>query len=135
MGPITCRKPVFWLVSFFGVFAKLRRATIYFVICVRSVCPSVHSSVYPHVITLLLLNGFSSHLVFQYFSKMCRKIQAPLKYYKNCYVLLTVHVSISKWTSGAPDGHLQTVTIPDVVLKQFGLLMMSMTLLETCRGL
>jgi len=33
------------------------------------------------------------------------------------------------------DGHLQTVTIPDDVLVQFDLLMMSTTLLETCRGL
>ena len=37
--------------------------------------------------------------------------------------------------TGAPDGHLQTVTIPDAVLIQFDLLMMSTTLLETCRGL
>ena len=35
----------------------------------------------------------------------------------------------------APDGHLQRVTIPDAVLIQFDLLMMSTTLLETCRGL
>jgi len=35
----------------------------------------------------------------------------------------------------APDGHLQTVTIPDAVLIQFDLLMMSTTLLETCRRL
>ena len=34
-----------------------------------------------------------------------------------------------------PDGQLQRVTIPDAVLVQFDLLMMSTTLLETCRGL
>ena len=34
-----------------------------------------------------------------------------------------------------PDGHSQRVTIPDAVLIQFDLLMMSTTLLETCRGL
>ena len=34
-----------------------------------------------------------------------------------------------------PDGHLQRVTTPDAVLIQFDLLMMSTTLLETCRGL
>jgi len=34
-----------------------------------------------------------------------------------------------------PDGHLQRVTIPDTVLVQFDLLVMSTTLLETCRGL
>ena len=40
-----------------------------------------------------------------------------------------------KWPSGEPDGHLQTVTMPDAVLIQFDLLMMSTTLLETCRVL
>jgi hypothetical protein len=35
---------------------------------------------------------------------------------------------------GAPDGHLQGVTIPDAVLIQFDILMMSTTVLETCRG-
>jgi len=34
-----------------------------------------------------------------------------------------------------PDGHLQRVIIPDDVLVQFDLLMMSTTLLETCIGL
>ena len=34
-----------------------------------------------------------------------------------------------------PDGHLQRVTIPDAVLIKFDHLMMSTTLLETCRGL
>jgi len=44
-------------------------------------------------------------------------------------------VTVCKWPSGPPDGHLQTLTIPDAVLMQFVLLMMSTTLLETCRGL
>jgi len=35
----------------------------------------------------------------------------------------------------APDGHLQSVTIPDAVLYSFDLLMMSTTVLETCRGI
>jgi hypothetical protein len=40
-------------------------------------------------------------------------------------------------STSIPDGHLQTVTIPDAVyvLVKFELLMMSTTLLETCRGL
>ena len=54
-------------------------------------------------------------------------------------VLLTVHLSVTLVTSSLstciPDGHLQRVTIPDAVLVQFDLLMMSTTLLETCRGL
>jgi len=44
-------------------------------------------------------------------------------------------VTLCKWPSGAPDGHLQTVTIPDAVLIKFDLLMMSTKFLETCRGL
>ena len=44
-------------------------------------------------------------------------------------------VTLCKWPPGASDGHLQRVIIPDAVLIQFDLLMMSTTLLETCRGL
>jgi len=44
-------------------------------------------------------------------------------------------VTLCKWPSGVPDSHLQRVTIPDAVLIQLDLLMMSTTLLETCRGL
>ena len=54
-------------------------------------------------------------------------------------------VTLCKWLSGMevkkslltciPDGHLQRLTIPDAVLVQSDLLMMSTTLLETCRGL
>jgi len=40
----------------------------------------------------------------------------------------------SSFSACAPDGHLLTVTITDVVLIQFDLLMMSKILLETCRG-
>ena len=40
----------------------------------------------------------------------------------------------SSLSTCAPDGHLLTVTIPDAVLIQFDLLMMSKILLETCRG-
>jgi len=35
----------------------------------------------------------------------------------------------------ALDGHLQSVTIPNVVYYNFDLLMMSTTVLETCRGI
>ena len=52
-----------------------------------------------------------------------------------CTDAASVIVTLSKWPSGAPDGHLQKVTIPDAVLIQFDLLMISTTLLETCRGL
>jgi hypothetical protein len=38
-------------------------------------------------------------------------------------------------SSGAPDGHLQRVTVPDAVLIQFDLLMTSTTVLETCSRL
>ena len=53
----------------------------------------------------------------------------------NCIDATSGIVSLSKWPPGAPDGHLQRVTIPDDVLIKFDLLMMSTTLLETCRGL
>ena len=42
-------------------------------------------------------------------------------------------VALVKWPSGAPDGHLQKVTIPDAVLIKFDLLMMGTTFRETCR--
>ena len=35
----------------------------------------------------------------------------------------------------APDGHLQSMTIPDGVYYNFDLLMMRTTFLETCRGI
>jgi hypothetical protein len=57
-------------------------------------------------------------------------------------------LTLCRWPSGAqverglrplstcaPDGHLQRVTIKDAVLIKFDLLMMSTTVLETCRGI
>jgi hypothetical protein len=41
----------------------------------------------------------------------------------------------SPLSTGALYGRLQRVTIPDAVTTQFGLLRMSIVLLETCRGL
>jgi hypothetical protein len=35
--------------------------------------------------------------------------------------------AVCKWPPGAPDGHLERVTIPDAVLIQFDLLIMSTT--------
>ena len=34
-------------------------------------------------------------------------------------------ITLSKWLSGAPDGHLLRVTIPDAASVHFNLLMMS----------
>ena len=53
----------------------------------------------------------------------------------NCINTASGIITHCKWPSGAPKGPLQRVTIPDAVLIQFDLLMMSTTLLETCRGL
>ena len=59
----------------------------------------------------------------------------------NCTNTASGIVTLSKWPSGMqgltciPDGHLQKVSIPDAVLVQFDLLVMSTMLLETCRGL
>jgi hypothetical protein len=54
--------------------AKLRKANIICVTCL-SVCLSVRTSVCPsHETTRLPLDGFSRNLIFEYFSKVCRKI-------------------------------------------------------------
>jgi len=53
----------------------------------------------------------------------------------NCVNTASGIVTLSKWPSGALDGHLQRVMIPNAVLIQFDLLMMSTALLKTCRGL
>ena len=53
----------------------------------------------------------------------------------NCVNTAFGIVTLCKWPSGAPDGHLLRVTIPDTVLIQFDLLTISTTLFETCRGL
>ena len=52
-----------------------------------------------------------------------------------CFNTASGMVTVCRWPSGAPVGHLQRMTIPDAVLIQSDLLMMSTTLLETCRGL
>jgi len=56
--------------------------------------------------------------------------------------LLNLHIPVpaqpahtSSYSTCTPDGHLQSVTIPDAVLIHFDLLAMSTVLLETCRGI
>jgi len=44
-------------------------------------------------------------------------------------------INIISLSSSAPDGHLHRIAIPDAILIQLYLLMMSTTLLETCGGL
>ena len=51
----------------------------------------------------------------------------------NCIDAASGIVTLCKWPSGAPDCHVQRVTIPGAVSIQFDLLMMSTALLETCR--
>jgi hypothetical protein len=63
-----------------GAFAKLRKATISFVI---SDCPSVRPSDRPHATTRLALDVFQLNSIFEYFSKICC---VSLKSYKNGYV-------------------------------------------------
>ena len=63
----------------------------------------------------------------------------------NCTNTASGIVTLFNWPSGMqvkrelstciPDGHLQTVTIPDVVFVQFDLLVMSTTFLENSGGL
>ena len=57
-------------VEFLGALAKLRKATVSFV----NVCLSVYRpSFRPHGATRYPLDGFSLNLMFEYFSKVCRK--------------------------------------------------------------
>jgi hypothetical protein len=53
---------------FSGASAKLGKATVSFAVSL-SARPPAH----PHAATLLLLNGFSRNLTFEYFSKIGRK--------------------------------------------------------------
>jgi hypothetical protein len=53
----------------------------------------------------------------------------------NCINTAYGIVTVCRWPSGEPDGHLQSVTISDAVLIQFDLMMMSTIVLETCRGI
>ena len=68
--------------SILGAFAKLLKATIS---CVMSVClsPSVGARG-----TWLPLNGISWNWICEYFSKICRKTQIPLKSDKNIEYLI-----------------------------------------------
>jgi hypothetical protein len=53
----------------------------------------------------------------------------------NCFNTASGIVTLCRWRSGVPDGHLQRVTIPDAVLIQLDLLIIRTTVLETCRGI
>jgi hypothetical protein len=50
-------------------------------------------------------------------------------------MLKWVYDTMKTHKNGAPDGHLQRVTIPDAILIQFVRLMMSTVVLEICRGI
>jgi hypothetical protein len=63
-----------------GAFAKLRKATINFVMTVRL---SVPPSLRPHGTTRFILDGFSKILYLNIFKKSLEKIQVPLKSDKN----------------------------------------------------
>ena len=66
------------------VFAKLRKATTNFVMSVR-----------PHGTTRLPLNGFSWNLIFEDFSKICRKYQIKKRVlYVNAYVQCVRKVAV-----------------------------------------
>ena len=59
----------------------------------------------------------------------------------NCINTSTGMISVCKWLlgmpvlTGIPSSHLHTLIIPDYVLIQFDLLMMSAVTLETCRDM
>jgi len=59
-----------------------------------------------------------------------------LLYSSTCFEHYVLIIRRSKlWPSGAPDGHLQGVMMPNAALCNFDLLMMSTIVLETCRGI
>jgi len=62
--------------NFLDAFAKMRKATVSFLMSVRL-------SIRPHGITLLPLDGFSTNLISGYFRKSVEKIQVRLKSDKN----------------------------------------------------
>ena len=87
-------------------------------------------------------------LQYVYYSPLHVSSNVVLIVRSNCTNTASGIVTLCKWYSGMqverelrslstciPDGHLQRVTIPDAVLIKFDLLMMSTTLLETCRGI
>ena len=67
---------------FLGAFPKLRKATISFIV---SVCPCIC----PHRITRLPMDGFSSNLIFVYFSKCCYKNSSFIKISQELRMLYT----------------------------------------------
>jgi hypothetical protein len=77
--PITTATPESYIKKtqpYLGAFAKMRKATMDFVMSVRpSVCP--------HATTPLRRDGFLLNLVFKYFSKKVEKIKVSLKSDKN----------------------------------------------------
>jgi hypothetical protein len=82
--------------TFLGSFAKLRKATVSFVML--SVCPSVCR----HGTTRLPLGGISGCLVFDYFSKTCRQNSSFVKIWERRKGYLTsrpvyFYHDISSW--------------------------------------
>jgi hypothetical protein len=78
---------VIWIWLFLGAFAKLRKATVSFVM---SVCPSVC----PRGTTRLPLDGFSWNLTFDYFSIICRENSSFIKIwqeYRVVYMMICIH--------------------------------------------
>jgi hypothetical protein len=70
------------LETLLGASAKLRKATISFIMFVR---PSPCRSVYSHGTTRLPLDGYLWHLIFENFLKICRKNSSFIKIGKKGY--------------------------------------------------
>jgi hypothetical protein len=80
------RLPLLYTSVLLGAFAKLRKATVSFVMLVRlSVCP--------HETTRLPIYGFSWYLIFEYFSKICRENSSFIKIWQE-YTFLIISPSV-----------------------------------------
>ena len=91
--------------DFLITFTKLRKATISFFL---PVCQPVFLPVCPHGTTRLPLDRFSLKLIFEYFSKICRKkIQVSLKAdnnnrYFTCAIPIFIHLAVCLTTGPKP---------------------------------
>jgi hypothetical protein len=83
----------YYIKTTLSAFAKLRKGLLFS----SRVCLL---SLRPHGTIRLLLNGLSWHLIFGYFSKICRKNSSSLTLYQLMWRIWLAHNNASKWQMG-----------------------------------